>query len=326
MTTRGAVSDNPYHYPPELLSLMVDAIPLLCRSKLDVINFLRAGGTPGNILVPLQQRLAADRASINKYEIVRTVLTILNEQGDPAILPRRQILRQVVEFEQFSVCWPNDQLKARGLVAEVRSLVNVRDSFTRMEQERARERSERIDEKRADDKLKLEVAQRKQELYGSLTRLYNASDPHQRGLTLERLVNELFKLDGLLIRESFVLRREDGQAEEQIDGVIEYAGTPYIVEIKWWADPLGVDAVSRHLVRVYGRAGVGGLFISASGFARPAVDECERALAQRVFVLAELSELVLLLERRGDLATWMQAKVRKATVERLPLFRPDVDC
>ena len=194
-----------------------------------------------------------------------------------------------------------------------------------MGQERERERSLRIDEKRADKNRKLEVAQQKQELASELSRLYAVSDPHKRGLALERLMNGLFALDGLLIRESFVLRREDGQAEEQIDGVIEYAGTPYIVEVKWWADPLGVDAVSRHLVRVYGRAGVGGLFISASGFARPAVDECQRALAQRVFVLAELSELILLLERRGDLVIWMRDKARKATVERQPLFRPGVD-
>jgi hypothetical protein len=44
-----------------------------------------------------------------------------------------------------------------------------------------------------------------------------------------------------------------------------------------------------------------------------------------VFVLAELSELMLLLERRGDLAIWMRDKARKATVERQPLFRPGVD-
>jgi restriction endonuclease Mrr len=317
--------DKPYHYPPELLSLLVDVVPLLCRSKTDVVNFLRAGGTPGRVLAPIQQQLENDRSSVNKYEIVRKVLKALNEQGDSAIQARRQILRQVVEFEQFSVCWPNDQLKARGLVAEVRSLVNVKDSFTRIEQERERERRERVERPRADQKLRLELAQRKQELHADLSRLYSAPDPRQRGHTLECLLNELFKLDGLLIRESFVLRRDDGQAQEQIDGVIEYAGDRYLVEVKWWNDPLGVDAVSRHLVRVYGRAGVGGLFISASGYARPAIEECQRALTQRVFVLAELSELILLLERRGDLAAWMRDKVRKATIERMPLFRPGVD-
>lgn len=319
------MSDDPYHYPPELLKLLVDVIPLLCRSKPDVVNFLRAGGTSEGLLAPIQQQLNADHLSINKYEIARRVLKALNEQGDPAIRTRRQILRQVVEFEQFSICWPNDQLKARGLVAEVRSLVNVKDSFTRMQQEHERERRTRIEEQQANDESKAKLAERKKELHRQLASLYSATNPHQRGRALERLLNQLFKLDGLLIRESFVLRSEDGEAQEQIDGVIEYAGVPYLVEVKWWAKPLGVDAVSRHLVRVYGRAGVSGLFISASGFAKPALNECERALAQRVFVLAELNELILLLERGGDLAAWLRDKAQKATVERIPLFRPGVD-
>lgn len=155
------------------------------------------------------------------------------------------------------------------------------------------------------------MADRKKELHRQLTSLYSATNPHRRGLALERLLNQLFKLDGLLIRESFVLRSEDGEAQEQIDGVIDYAGGPYLVEVKWWAEPLGVDAVSRHLVRVYGRAGVSGLFISASGFAQPALNECERALAQRVFVLAELNELILLLERGGDLRRGYMTRFKK---------------
>jgi len=28
-----------FHYPPEILSLLVDTIPLLCRSKKDVVLF-----------------------------------------------------------------------------------------------------------------------------------------------------------------------------------------------------------------------------------------------------------------------------------------------
>jgi len=74
------------------------------------------------------------------------------------------------------------------------------------------------------------------------------------------------------------LRTEDGTAAEQIDGVVELDGVQYLVEIKWWADPLGMDPVSRHLVRGYWRAGVGGILISASTFTYPAIKECERAL------------------------------------------------
>lgn len=77
--------------------------------------------------------------------------------------------------------------------------------------------------------------------------------------------------------------------------------------------------MSRHLVRVYGRSEVRALFISASGFTGPAIEESERALNQRVIVLGELRELVLLLERQGDVAAWLPEKVRFAQLERRPL-------
>jgi hypothetical protein len=42
-------ADDPFHYPPELLSLLIDTIPLLCRSKQDVLTFFpgqRRAGQP----------------------------------------------------------------------------------------------------------------------------------------------------------------------------------------------------------------------------------------------------------------------------------------
>ena len=55
--------------------------------------------------------------------MVRTTLTRLNERGEAALRERREILKRVTEFEDFSTCWPNDQLKAKGLVAEIRRVI-----------------------------------------------------------------------------------------------------------------------------------------------------------------------------------------------------------
>jgi hypothetical protein len=133
------------------------------------------------------------------------------------------------------------------------------------------------------------------------------------------VLNDLFATEGILIRESFTLRSEEGHPVEQIDGALEVDGSAYLVEIKWWGEPVEINAMSRHLVRVYGRSEVRALFISASGFTGPAIEESERALNQRVIVLGELRELVLLLERQGDVAAWLREKVRFAQLERRPL-------
>jgi restriction system protein len=124
-----------FHYPPELTQLLINTIPLLCPAKRDVLTFFRGCGVGDSVLSDLEARLLKDRNSINKYEIVRTVLERLNSKGEPALRERREIIRRVTEFEDLSTCWPSDQLKAKGLVGEISRVIGVKDSFTRMKNE-----------------------------------------------------------------------------------------------------------------------------------------------------------------------------------------------
>ena len=129
-----------YHYPPELFNLLVDTIPLLCRSKKDTVLFFKGAGVGSNLTSDVEHHVLYDKDNINKYEIVRTILSKINEKGETTLRERREILKRVTEFESFSNCWPNDQLKAKGLVSEIRRVINVKDSFTRMRQEREKEK------------------------------------------------------------------------------------------------------------------------------------------------------------------------------------------
>ena len=314
------ISNDPYHYPPELLSLLVETLPLLCRSKRDLLTFFRGCGVAESAIADLQQKLEIDRNSVNKYEIARTVLMRLNEGGDRSLRQRREVIRRVTEYEDFSTCWPDDQLKARGLVSEVRRVVNVKDSFTRIQQERDRERQERASERRQATEALQQRRLQSDALRRQLIDLMSMTNPQQRGTELEKLLNKIFALDGMSIREAFTIRREDGTVGEQIDGLIELAGQPYLVEAKWHNTTLGINEVSRHLVRLFSRSGINGLIISASSYTDAAVDECRRALSQRIIILAEVQELLLLLERNDRIDNWLRSKVLAATVDRNPLY------
>ncbi|WP_206663853.1 hypothetical protein [Robertmurraya kyonggiensis] len=131
--------DEIYHYPPELSNLLVDTIPLLFRSKKDVLVFFKGSGVSKQYTLDIENRVRVDRQSVTKYEIVRVVLSRLNEAGEKALRERREILKRIVEFESFSTCWPDDQLKARGLVAEIQKVINTKDAFTRMKIAREKE-------------------------------------------------------------------------------------------------------------------------------------------------------------------------------------------
>ena|ERR1019366_2844005 len=137
-------ADITFHYPPELFNLLVDTIAALNRSKKDVLLFFRGAGVPDDMLNDLAQRLKATPKDISKFEIVRVTLERLNARGEAMLRCRRDVLRRVVEFTNFDACWPDDQLKAKGLVAGIRDIVNQKDSFTRMNQAREEERQARL--------------------------------------------------------------------------------------------------------------------------------------------------------------------------------------
>src|SRR5712691_8813927 len=121
------MGNDAFHFPANVMQHLIDAIPVLFRSKKDVILFFKGAGTPEPLYKPLARKVARDKDSIGKQEIARTILERLNEGGDATLRVRREVIKRVVEFEDFSHCWPSDAPKAKAEVAEIRRLVNVKD-------------------------------------------------------------------------------------------------------------------------------------------------------------------------------------------------------
>lgn len=317
-------ADITFHYPPELFNLLVDTIPALNRSKKDMLVFFRGAGVPDELIHDLAQRVADAPDDIRKNEIARLTLERLNARGESMLRCRREVLRRVVDFTSFDACWPNDQLKAKGLVASIREVVNEKDSFTRMNIEREGERKARLADadkvKRAAQERAAKIDAAKQALYA----LFGASlTPQQRGKKLEAALNGLFDAYGILIQEAFHLVGDSGEGiVEQIDGVIELKGSLYYIEMKWYRDPVGTAQISEHLVRLIGRPEARGLFISASDYTDPAIHTAREFLRHKVVALCHLQEIISVLEQQEDLTSFLVQKVQAAQVHKNPYFRP----
>jgi restriction system protein len=311
--------DIVFHYPPELMNLLIDTIPRLCRSYEDTLQFFQGAGVEFALTADLWVRLKNDRKSLNKFKIARTVLTRLNQRGEATLRERREIVKRVTEWEDFSTCWESDRLEAQGLVSQIRNVVNVKDSFTRMKEERSKERqqhsSKREAEANAVRKRKEAIAQVKDALFA----LFREPDPRRRGKALEGVLNRLFAAYDILVREAFTLTGDGGEGVvEQIDGVIELDSHLYFVEVKWWQKPVGVDEISQHMMRVFLRAEARAIIVSASEFTAPAVVACKEALSQKVVTLCTLQEVVMLLERQSDLPAFLRRKIHATIVEKNP--------
>lgn len=310
------MSDEAYHFPPDLMGLLIDTIPLLCRSKAEVLAFFRGCGVPADVTSDLHRWLG-------KYDIARIVLTRLNEGGDRMLAQRREVVKRVTQFQDFSACRPDAQLKARGLVSAVRDLVNAKDAVTKLSLERERERQLLVRQHEAEAAAKRRARAERETLRRRLAELTSMTNPQQRGIALEGVLNDVFKLDGIAVRDAFTIRNERGYISEQIDGLIALGTQLMLVEAKWHSEPLSRSDVAAHLVSLYTRGDVYGLIVSYSGFRRSAIDVCKAALADLVVVLAEVHELLMLLEDPdATVSEWLRQKITKARVDRMPLFVP----
>ena len=314
--------DQTYHYPPELLEMLTEVIPCLFKSKQGVIDFFRGAGTPAPFLAEWQSKVRADRDSVKKHEIARDVLRQLNEGGDKTLAQRREVIKRVSEFEDFSTCYENDRYKAQGLVAQILKVVNVKDSFTRMNLEREKERKQRQAAYTTSVEAKQKEVKERTAIKDSLYKLFAETDPYKRGKQLEGILNSLFSFAGFLVREAFTLKGDEGQGIiEQIDGVVEVDGMLYLVEMKWWDRPIGRQEIAPHFVSVYGRGNVGGIFISYSGFSPAAIEDAKTGLVQKVFVLTELQEIIQVIDRESDLAAFFKEKINRAKSDRNPFYK-----
>ncbi len=310
-----------YQYPPELFQLLTDAVSLLCRSKPGVLAFFRSAGVDKADTNDLEKRVIENRSSITKREIAQTILTRLCDKRGAGLGTRRAVLQRVVEWEDFSTCWDKDQQQAELLVAKIQKYVGRKDTVTRIFQAGEEQRSLRAEESRK----KLEEKQRRKrelsEVKADLSSLYSQSNAQKRGKMLESVLNRLFRVSDMLVSEAFTLTGFQGEGiVEQIDGAVEIDGGLYLVEMKWWNEPVDVEAVSRHISRLYGRAVANGIFIAQPGYTKAAVATCRESLRDKLIILCELQEIVFLLEQEKPLKEFLKAKIHAAILHKSPLY------
>lgn len=313
-----------FHYPPDLFDLLVQVIPLLNRSKKFVLLFFKGAGVNEKLFQDVSQKVNTNADSISKYEIARTILERINENTDKYLGVRREILKRITEFEAFSNCWENDQLKAKGLVAEIQRVINVKDSFTRMNIEREKEaqkRAKEYDEKLAEiQKHKINIDAIKKDLFS----LFSETNHQKRGKMLEGVLNKYFREFQILVKEDFKRIGESGDGIiEQIDGIIEVDNQIYLVEMKWKKDPIGSDDIFSHLGRIYHRANAHGIFISASSYTPSGLTAAKEALIKNaLLVLFDLEELVKIIENEADFRQYVKDKIQMAIIDKEPYKKP----
>ena len=150
-----------------------------------------------------------------------------------------------------------------------------------------------------------ELQQLREEFYS----LHGQQDRQAAGLSLEQLLNQLFRLFGLKPREPFRL------GGEQIDGSFQLDDDTYLLEAKWESQPLSQAPLLVFRGKVEGKSlFTRGLLISIFGFSQQALDAITRG-KQPNFFLADGYDLTLVLEGQAKLDDLLRAKLRRLCEE-----------
>ena len=314
-------NDLPYHYPTELFQLLTEAVPALCPRKRDVLLFFESAGVPAAVLLDHSNLLRTDPEEFRKHTVTKSLLMRINRRDDEMIRERRELLKRVVEWHDFTTCWPDDRDKAEALVARIKNLVGAKDAITRINEEREREAEARRAPYRAELERKQAAEARRQGLLDELRALHSERNAQLRGKKLEGTLNALFAHYGMLVREAFERRDPELGCLEQVDGVVDADSHLWLVEMKWHAERLGPEHVHTHMGRVFSRGEVRGVLVSASGYTDAAIEAARAANVLRLCVLFELQEVLACVEGSHDLREVLKTKAAAASLDKNPLHR-----
>jgi hypothetical protein len=146
-------------------------------------------------------------------------------------------------------------------------------------------------------------------LEARLRELTRSPDRAKRGYDFEELLVSMFDMFGLAPRRPY--RVTGGQ----FDGAFELDGRHFLLEAKWTQQPASHKELSFFVTKVSQQSlGPHGLFVSMSGFSSETVRVWE-ARGGCPVMLADGSDIVLVLEGRIDLRQLLRAKIRAASQE-----------
>ncbi|MDX2054558.1 MAG: hypothetical protein SFV15_19310 [Polyangiaceae bacterium] len=148
-----------------------------------------------------------------------------------------------------------------------------------------------------------------QRLQQELCALTSLSDRQAAGLSLERLLNSLFKLEGLVPRSSF---RVIG---EQIDGSFVLDNEVYLLEAKWHVDPSPEADLLVFRGKIEGKSAfTRGVFVSLNGVSASAQDAITRGKQPNFFVMTG-HDLMMVLSNAIGLVDLLRRRQRVLSEE-----------
>jgi hypothetical protein len=252
-----------------------------------------------------------EKRSLSRPAIVDIMFTTLGAKADGGLGEFRAMLHALLLWSHFDPYYFGtlkklDIVVARQRLEHLRQLQEIRDA--KIQQERAR----RAAAEAATQSARAPLA----EVRDAFLALYSSTDDAQkRGYSLEGILADLARIDGLHVTDSF---RVNG---EQIDGAVKFDGEHYLIEAKWQDKAASNEPLYQFAGKIEGKMYGRGLFVSVHGFSEDVVGSLTLGKAIKT-VLVDGEDLTLVIEEQLSFSQLIDAKVKAAQTKGLIYVHP----
>lgn len=280
---------------PQAILALKEALSVITWKKDDLKDFLKYSMDNRAILGTINW-------DVTKRESVKELVERMTGRPDLYQEDLMNLLLSVTDLTDFPQLdyWDEDGTKKQRAAQAVDNLRKHTKGYIEItkEQERARKRREGIELKIAKNKsLESELL----ELRKLFNKLATNNNFQQRGFEFEKFLNELFLLYELDPKSSF---KNHG---EQIDGVITFDGTDYLIEAKWKQQVNRAD-LAAFTFKVENKLKIAmGLLISVDGLTPQAISPDFKSI-----IIMDGLDLIAVLDGRISLTDLFYKKRRKA--------------
>lgn len=266
--------------------------------KHGVVGFWQKMSKRQGIANLMEGILSESRGAFEPFllDVVREGLRYREKDGRPITRKEIETLNGLVLEVGFKFpdLWDADFLNALQVGAADRARAHIAE-------ERAREKVEATSRSAG--------LQRMEALRQSFYALSMNEDRQAAGLALEKLLNQLFALEGLAPRSAFRI------VGEQIDGSFALDSEIYLLEAKWEKKPVSEADLLVFHGKISGKSHITrGVFIALNGVSSQAQDSITRGKQANFFIL-DGHDLSAVLEGRFRLDDLLRAKLRRLAEE-----------
>lgn len=271
--------------PFEIQRQLIDTLCEIFWYKKELLRFLSDANIPQPILRNTENMLRASSKRPTLRYLLDELLKLPDQKGQEIVYRMAQQMSRWSSFNTVN----NPDAARRNVHDLARLMVAYEDN---LEKDKAIiEEQRRQVQRQAAIVAKFEEQQKLLQRYFDLV---SSTNPQERGHELERLLHELFKIEGLNPGEAFAIKGE------QVDGAFELNGIHYLVEAKWVQQRIEPKDISWFQTKIERRlSGTLGLLIAVNGF----TDEGVRtATDSKCIILMDGDDLYHVLEPRVDLS------------------------